>query len=815
MIPYTYGVYGINTTDYTAGVSPIDSAPSGTLLNDHYTLDVFYNNTDPLYSADRSKKFDESLYLWHIGAESAAGTNAAYCVEASNTLNLEVSMNKVSNVPLACQLTNVTNNRFQRTAQGRMCYDYFYSGWCDYLYSRLFVDINRTAFCARPVCQVYDKSTNQATTQSIQNVAAYINQNPNERYVYGISFEMYNSVDMPRTRQQSYIPGRYANERGVLTFDILTDRPIPSNATALKNDMLYHYSDNTPHNTYITDKCYSPFTQVSSGLWYSGTTQTFNPYYIGFRTARTVSELINGFGTATHGGKVTGAFIRYSDKIQDFDDVKYKWRTNVYYNTGAVFLDNGFPLNSLTGTDTINIFSSIEILDKKGLSDGAAIQAAVKHECAFYGFYFADTLDDAQNAVLGTASTHIYLPEMIGGITTGRYFTGDEIPLCPYANSTTVSDNAFKYNPDEAEPIDDDGLTDTIINTGTISAGVTYYAMTDTEIKDLTTWLNATYSPADETQFIQDFKGTNPGDYITTVMYYPFDVPYTGVSQPVKVGDLTAGNAQGAKLTYEYGNMYSYGSYTFPKFGDFRDYLKKLSVIIPFCGTVELDPIIWAGHELTIKMSVDFPTGVCTAYLYRTGENGAKAIIDSVSGQIGVPLPLSSFSNGSYQVAITNMLAQGAATNRQIMMSTLGAGAGVITAAVGAYTGNYKMAFGGAVAAVTSNSQANAGADKLENIAYNIDHTKPTLQSVSGGSPFINCGQDYRCVIIRCIPVFAPGYDATAYGKTTGFATCRQGKLSSISHGFTQCAGVDLDGVSATATEKAMIFNALQSGVFV
>ena len=810
MIPYTYNVYGINTVDYTAGRSPIDSQPTGTLLNDHYTLDVFYSNTDPLYSADRSKQFDESLYLWHIG-ESAAATNAAYCVEPGNNLNIEIAMNKANNVPLACQLTNVTQNRFQRFASGRMCYDYFDVSWTDYLYSRLFVDINRKTFCARPVCQVYDKSTNQASTQSIQNVAAYINQNPENRYVYGISFEMYNSYDMPRTRQMAYIPGRYANEQGVLTFDILTDRPIPSNASAIKTDMLYERGDNTPHNDWRIDKCYSPFTQVSSGLWYSGTTQTFNPYYIGFRTARTVTELINGFANSAHGGKVTGAFVRYSDKIQDFDDVKYKWRTNVYYNAGAVFLDNGFPLNSLTGTDTINIFSSIEILDKKGLSDGAAIQAAVKHECAFYGFYFADTLDDAQNAVLGTASTHIYLPEFVGGMTTGNYFTGDDIPNVPYANSTTVGDDAFRYTPTIH---DDDGLTDTIHNTGKISAGVTYYALTDNEMKGLTTWLNTTYAPSDEDTFITDFKGTNPADYLSTVMYYPFDIPYFDTGTGITIGKLSTGTT-GAKLNYEYGDLFNYGSYTFPAFGDFRDYLTKLSVIIPFCGTIDLDPRLWAGREMTVKMSIDWPTGAATAYIYRTGTNGAIAVMDSVSGQIGVPLPLSSLANGSYQVSLTNMLAQHAAAGRQQILSALGVAGSAIGAIGGAMSGNLAIAGAGVLGMASSAVSAENAAAKMDNLDYQIEHTQPTVQNVSGGSPFLNCGCDFRIVIMRITPEFLPGYDSGAYGKTTGYATCKQGKLSSISSGFTQCASADLSGIAATSAEKRMIFELLQGGVIV
>lgn len=763
----------------------------------------------------RGKAFDESIYLWKIKPSASFACNAAFNIDTGNTLNIDIAINKRDN-PVSLAVGTVATQstapyvgfytqprdrigyddlRAYNTQNSNLCYDIPYNRYC------LFCGIQ---------CLDYDSSPLATVGQSLSTLKAYIDNN-NADVVF-LRSDLYTGTASDRRISNIYAP---TTEEGYtypyyesIIADILTNRPIPESATLIKSAI------QDGHDTYIDNVVYSPFTTAIKRNWYQSKVTSINQLLnIGIHVAYDYSTLRTGAQTISGANKVTGQFMKVSTDEQIFNDVCYKWVIKWYDDATGAILDNGYDITSRTGGG--RLISVLTITDDKGQTKGEAVTRAVKHELAYIGFYFTDTQALAMSGTLGSSGdgVGVYLPEKIGGVTTGNYFTGDDIKNVPYANAENCSD--FTYKPDEAAPIDDDGLTDTIINTGTISAGVTYYAMTDTNVKDLTTWLNTIYDPTDETQFIQDFKGTNPADYITTVMYYPFDVPYIGVSQPVTVGKLTAGSTQGAKLTYEYGNMYSYGSYTFPKFGDFRDYLTKLSVIIPFCGTVELDPIIWAGREITIKMAVDFPTGVCTAYLYRTGANGAKAIIDSVSGQIGVPLPLSSFSNGSYQVAITNMLAQGAATNRQIMMSTLGAGAGVLTAAFGAYTGNYKMAFGGAVAAVTSNSQANAGADKLENIAYNIDHTKPTLQSVSGGSPFINCGQDYRCIIIRCVPVFAPGYDATAYGKTTGFATCRQGTLSSISHGFTQCAGVDLDGVSATATEKAMIFNALQSGVFV
>ena len=798
-----YNYYGIPAGDVFTNQNSDD-------IGDLVPMNIwgyYYDN-----AVNWGKPLNESCYLWKIKPSAPFATNAAYNIATGNTLNIDIAYNMQNKaVPLAMAASDVSginsdyNKGFYPDPTNRLAYDNSAAG--GYQHTALFYNIVYSGFCAVPQIAVYTfDGSDTFTGRTLENLAAWINADTEKRYISYFRFDLYSGTYSNRVISEYYNEGTF---RTIALPDILSDRPIPDSATVIKNAV----SDSAnPHEpAWVDDRIYAPFATALRREYANNYTENANNQYsVGFAQQYTPSQLRNGYG-AYNGGRVTGQFFRCNTNIQEFDDVVYKWEVVIYDMTDKVFLQPGYDITSLS--HNLRFMTRLLILDKKDAATiGEANARAIKHEMAYAGFYFADNATKGASDVLGSSGDGIgvYLPEIIGGVTTGNYYTGDDIKNVPYADAENVSD--FEYKPELEEIGDDDGLTDTIINTGTIAAGITYYAMTTAEVMDLTTWLNTTYNPTDETQFIQDFKGTNPADYISTVMYYPFDIPTVTTGVPVTIGKLSTG-VNGAKLNYEYGNMYNYGSYTFPKYGDFRDYLTKLSIIIPFCGTIELDSIVWAGREMTVKMAVDWPTGVCTAYLYRTGENGKKAIIDSVSGQVGVPLPLSSFANGSYQVAITNMLAQGAAANRDIMMSTLGAGAGVITAGVGAFTGNYKLALGGAVAAFTSNNQANAGADRLENIAYNIDHTKPTLQSVSGGSPFINCGQDYRCVIIRAIPKFAPGYDAAAYGKTTGFATCKQGRLSAISHGFTQCAAVELSGIGCTATEKSMIFNALQAGV--
>lgn len=807
MIPWNYNIYGIATADY---LYYNDSNPIGTLLNET-TYGYFYDN-NPLYSINRDVKLDESIYLWHIGAGSSAGTNAAFCLSTGDTLELQVAYNQPVKVPLAMQLCNTDTRDFYKDPKARLCYDFLEYTWVNYYKSKLFVDINRTKFCINPRIRCYNTSNNAKTTRTLTDIVSYINGDPEHRFPYLMYLDLYNGDTTPRGTEMSYVPSE--SVLGNATPDILIDRPIPDNATAVKLDLQYlPLAMDNPQENWIDDKQYSPFTQAIPQAWYDGVLSLVMPYCIGELLQNTVQQIRTGRKTATYNAnKITGGFMHVSTKVQEFDDVVYQWKMHNIYEEGFIEIENGFPLDTLPNNHHISTVSLLHIIDKKDAATmGEAVQRALKHEIAFFGFYFADNETDAKTATLGTANDHVYLPEFIDGTTTGRYFTGDEIPDVPYANATTCADDAFIYNPSDMA---DSGDWSYSINSGTIGAGVKYYALTETNMNNLCKWLNTTYNPTDETQFIQDFKGQNPGDYLVSVMYYPFDIPVeSGTDETIVVGKLTASGSTGRVLKYKYGDLYDFGSYTIPENGNYLDYMRKISVIVPFCGTKDLDPLIWTGQTLTVKMAIDFPTGACTAYLFRGSHP-----MDTLSGSLGVPLPLSALSNGSYQVAITNMLAQ---KNQATIGGITRAGTGIASIAGGALdlkssgamsAGSIASIAGGAISAAGGVAQTVVG---LPNLEYNIEHTQPEIKQIDGGSPFINCGSDFRVKIIICTPVLSDSYNPASYGKTTGFATCKQGILSTVSSGYTECAGADLSGINATSTEKAMIFNALKSGVFV
>lgn len=744
--------------------------------------------------------FDDSVYLWKLPPVATYACNSAFCISRGNTLNVEV----VTNVPetnaplgLACMDKQSAVSAFIADPAERLAYDDTKAGGGAQT-SSIFYNIPYSHYCIYGRAAVYDKSNNtlQGTTLVTSGTYAcrnWINADEDNRDVAIILPALYFGDNDDRRAAEGYQDG--SSLIGAIVPDILTDRPIPSNADYVKAAIQDHHDD------WITDKVFSPFNQVLRANWSdSTTTSQSNQLMIGVFQQYTYSQLRSGaqyYKNLTD--KITGQFFRFNTAVKNFDDVVYKWDLKFYDITSQQFIDNGTDITNRSGN--FKILTVLNILDKKGNSKGVASELAVKHELAYLGFYFAETEEKAKTDNLLNGDG-VYLPEIIDGVTTGNYYTGEDIASIPYADAEDVG--AFKYN---ADAFDDEGMRPTIINTGTISCGVTYYGLTEDEMKDLTVWLNTTYAPNDYDEFIVDFKGTNPADYLTTVMYYPFDIPYHDTSTPITIGKLATGTT-GAKLNYEYGKLFNYGTYHIPAFNDFRDYLTKISVFVPFCGTVDLDPRLWVGCDLTVKMAIDWPTGVCTAQLYRDG-----VMIDTISGTIGVPLPLSSFANGSYQVAITNMLASHKAAHRQMITGSLGAAGGAAAAVGGALSGNYAALVAGLLGAGTSALSVTGAADKMDNLDYNIDHTQPTISQVSGGSPFINCGSDYSVIILRTLPQLPDDFDSATYARNTGYADCRPVSNLKNETGLTVVTNIDTDGLSVPLDLVAELTKACKEGL--
>lgn len=446
--------------------------------------------------------------------------------------------------------------------------------------------------------------------------------------------------------------------------------------------------------------------------------------------------------------------------------------------------------------------------DITDVSDTDALNELWK-QVALLGFCF--TTNGNVQGIVGT-DAFMAMPVLENGITTGDYKTGTEArSLDNFTWVNAWEDSGYNpYQPTDSEQ--DIGDFNTILRSGTITSGAMYYTFTAAELTNLVNWLNTAYQPTTVDQLTIDFRGSNPTDYITTIKYYPFDVPAITPGRAVNIGGVATG-FNGGELPYSYGSgytMFDLGSYYLDRYyGDWRDYETKIVMYIPYCGSVECDPKLYYGHNIGVKMSVDFVTGSCTAYIYRD-----SLIIDSLNGSIGIDIPISAIAQGNYQnVVASQMQALRQAENNQLLagLSVVG---GLIGTAASAASGNILGAgaglggiIGGAVGLINS-------AENIDNIQYGIDHTAPTLSTISAASPFNGALTEYNVRIWIFRPKTLSGYNADIYSKTVGHASAIPGKIGDYS-GYVECTNADLTGITATDSELAMIKTALQNGVYV
>lgn len=423
--------------------------------------------------------------------------------------------------------------------------------------------------------------------------------------------------------------------------------------------------------------------------------------------------------------------------------------------------------------------------------------------------------DDANQLPVESAiPNHVYQAEIKKGVTTGNF---TELRIAKDNDqSKWGADWREKngYNGRSSDRNSDRGNLTTTLHRGTIAAGCKWYALNETQLNALITWINSGYQPASNDQFANDFKGVNPSEYITTITYLPIYPIPTGTDEMINIGPLST-SVTGRKIAYEYGVLIDVGSIPLSReYNNFLDYkpYTAVSLYVPFCGTMELDPSNYYGRTINVKLMVDMSTGSCTGLIFAN-----DLLIDSIQGQCGIKIPLAAFNMGSYQDAIINAQYQLKAAERQKEGAIIGLGASMVGGALTAATGIGAVA--GAVGSIYSYNKMLDARDKIENIEYNIEHMQPKQTQISTAAPNIAMGFERDCRLIITRPadmIEDPDEFATRiaiYGHTVGYMTNKQGYLSDF-HGFTQCSNVDLSGIPLTSSEIASIKESLKKGVY-
>ena len=817
-----FSYYGVTYRDqYVVKDGVAESSPAAKLVEKD-TWDGYYVNphTFPYtpYPDMQGTTLNESIQLWKVN-KNASFNHCTFCVLNSSTLTYtaEAAENE-SDAPLAIQFTNVDTDYpgFSTNPQNRLAYDQ--TSRKGYERSALVADIEYPNYCFSVGVSCFDETAMSISSQSLSSIVSYINADPDKRCLAYLRPTMNYSTEIPRILGDT-ANSQYINEidgtisrKGVPYADVLSNYKIPDIATNIKTRIKDGYT------TWEDKEIYAPFGFNPANDWYG--TESVNSdhiHRIGTNNRYTVTNIINGAGSPAI---ERGRFFRCNFIEKCFDDVCYQWKMCCIHEASGRYLENGFDLTTLPGSSYLRFFTKLVITDRKGNTEGQAVYNAILHEIAYIGFYFCKTGSIATNRnFLADSLTDVFCPVFENGVTTGLYKTGDDIKTLPNWNSSSVADEVFKNIPGASDS--DSGDLTTHTHSGYVAGGAHWYGMTTTELGQLSTWLNTTYQPTDETEFIQDFKGVNPADYIVSIKYYPFAVPTTNLTVSFVIGGLTVPSLSPEVLLRDYGkgssSWYDLGSITLQQplvYGDFRDKYIKMLLYVPWCGMATIDPAVFCPspdgtiHTLSVALSIDFATGSCTGYIYRD-----YTLIDSIQGSCGIDIPMSAVNNGSYQNQIKQTeiaLKQAENTRTAALVGAVGASIATGAAIV---TGNplaVAAAAGGVLSAGTKYENA---ALQVEGLQYQLEHTAPAVGNVSAASPFNNMIDEQAARIFIFKPVMLQNADVAAYGHTVGYACCKAGKLSSFS-GFTVCSDADLSGIKAPSGHKTAIMQLLQGGVY-
>lgn len=285
----------------------------------------------------------------------------------------------------------------------------------------------------------------------------------------------------------------------------------------------------------------------------------------------------------------------------------------------------------------------------------------------------------------------------------------------------------------------------------------------------------------------------------------------TGVSMNVAASQFVDRDCGTLKIEPYYGSALDYAPHT------------KISIFLPFIGTVQLNTDEIMGRTLQVKYRVDICSGSCVAKVAVDGN-----FIYQFSGHCAIPIPISSSDFSSY-------------VGSAISVAKLG-----ITAAVGAATGGAGL-FASAAAQQTGNAvstmtetttarnpdtgrQITTGTRTVEvstpvqstgasfsgispqnvsNTVGEVMASKPFVEhsgSFSGNTGYLGIRRPFL-IIERpnlCLPENFQNYNGYPCMITLPLSECT---------GFTAVQQIHLEGVTATNPEQAEIMELLKGGV--
>ena len=444
--------------------------------------------------------------------------------------------------------------------------------------------------------------------------------------------------------------------------------------------------------------------------------------------------------------------------------------------------------------------------------------------CAAYGLYFSDDYYTLNQA--GRDTDRWYDEKMCCGTideqgrTNGDYTRGLYNLLQRQNNWSDSTESPFDPSitptPTDNTQYSDSTNFRTLIGTATFNK---QYAITDSTMLALSLALTESMSLIPPNVSAMDyslstFLTNNPLDCIISLRKYPvYSLVDSGTDIPIYFGAYVNANVKGipCNTTIEhivFTFKYSTRNSLYPHFGDFRDFepYTRAELVIPFCGSIPLTCADFMGHDINVHMFIDYITGLATAYI--AADN---LVMSSVSGSIGIDIPLTGVQSATLQSQRVNAVMQ--RKNAELAMGS--AVTGALTSSIGTLasisTGNVIGGVASGAGLVSSVSRIQQSENAYDKADYDLKHMQVPFKEVQAGSPLAADCMEYDCRLLIYRPVMADNYDPESYAKTVGFACLESGKVSQFT-GLT-VGNINTGGLSVTETEKRQIEKLFANGV--
>lgn len=523
---------------------------------------------------------------------------------------------------------------------------------------------------------------------------------------------------------------------------------------------------------------------IGFSLLYNGNTYWYNSInefinnsdsmdFIGFDAIKSmvVNFAYNGIQLNTTGYANSCGAIMLSENENWFHSAEnfmignYNWTTSL--PTKRVVINHNNVFINTKSDKTSAVLIKTTGMTKKEIID------FLRSLTSRFGYIFSDD----RKGVFGTGNT--YLPEIINGVSTGKYF--------PTNNLENVTSDNLEWNDrteidtidpstvitDDIEPVNYGYFTNTTI-------GNLYALKNKLDLEKITAWLLTQTVKIDVAKNIVSLKEI-PFP-LSRLYIHPTDAPiYIG-------GEKVTYNGEDVTAELIVGSQYPtldivFADFDIPRLSNtFLDYspYTKYELLLPFAPTPVILPDWCAGKNVKAIFLYDIYTTSCQYVVTCNNER-----ICSVSGNFGIDKPL---------------IAQNVALKDASRLSAqIGTASSVLGGVMSAAAGNIGGIMSGAIGGVSSLSQMILSGKN--NYMYTVGS--------NGDSTTIGLYHAAHLKITRTLSAETDGYLHT-YGKPL----CKIKKLSEI-HGFTKCENVNTDGLTCSETEKQMIKQLLENGIYI